>query len=178
LVAYTLFVSLVRKQLLFVALLLVPCCRHSYYSQGRIGCSHFALPYHCACSFLPPYHRVLLLPWHHTLLLPFSSASCPPHCCFINLLLYCRTLLLCFISWYSLLTLLCKWRSSEQHQQASSNRGFFFPNPWIIFLCFVFCLFCLFVCKIKIWTFDLNLKPSNLNIFFHDEMKEESEWFL
>jgi hypothetical protein len=30
-------------------------------------------------------------------------------------------------------------------------------------------LICLFVCKIKIWTFDLNLKPLNLDLFFHDE---------
>jgi len=37
-------------------------------------------------------------------------------------------------------------------------------------------LFCFFVCKIKIQTFDLNLKP--LNLFFHDEMKEKNEWFL
>jgi hypothetical protein len=41
-------------------------------------------------------------------------------------------------------------------------------------------LFCLFVCKIKIQTFDLNLKPFNLNLFIHDEfihdeMREKSE---
>jgi hypothetical protein len=30
-------------------------------------------------------------------------------------------------------------------------------------------LFCLFMCMIKIQTFDLNLKPLNLNLFFHDE---------
>jgi hypothetical protein len=34
-------------------------------------------------------------------------------------------------------------------------------------------LFCLFVCKIKIQTVDLNVKP--LHLFFHDEMREKSE---
>jgi len=46
------------------------------------------------------------------------------------------------------------------------------------FVSFNMLLFCLFVCKIKIQTFDLNLKPLNLNLFFHDEMREKSEWFL
>jgi hypothetical protein len=32
--------------------------------------------------------------------------------------------------------------------------------------------------RIKTQTFDLNLKPLNLNFLFHDEMKEKSEWFL
>jgi hypothetical protein len=39
-------------------------------------------------------------------------------------------------------------------------------------------LFYLFMCGIKIQTFDLNLKPLNLNFFFHDEMTEKSEWFF
>jgi hypothetical protein len=39
-------------------------------------------------------------------------------------------------------------------------------------------LFCLFVFRIKSWTFDLNLKPLNLNLFFHDEMREISDRFL
>jgi hypothetical protein len=63
----------------------------------------------------------------------------------------------------------------------------------ILFVCFVFVLvyfvsfnmllLCLFMCNIKIRTFDLNLKPLNLNLFFHDEffhdeMREKCEWFL
>jgi hypothetical protein len=36
-------------------------------------------------------------------------------------------------------------------------------------------LFCLFLCRIKILTFDLNLNLLNLNLFFHDEVKEKSE---
>jgi hypothetical protein len=43
-------------------------------------------------------------------------------------------LLLCLVSWYSFLILLCKWRSLEQHQQVSSNNIF-------VFFCFVFCFF-------------------------------------
>jgi hypothetical protein len=38
----------------------------------------------------------------------------------------------------------------------------------------------LFMCRIKIQTFDLNLKPLNLNLFlhdefFHEEVREKSE---
>jgi hypothetical protein len=45
---------------------------------------------------------------------------------------------------------------------------------------YVVVLLCFFVCRIKIQSFDLNLKPLNLNFFFHDEvfheeMKEKSE---
>ncbi len=36
-------------------------------------------------------------------------------------------------------------------------------------------LLCLFMCKIKIQTFDLNLKPLNPNLFFHNEIREISE---
>jgi hypothetical protein len=57
-------------------------------------------------------------------------------------------LLLYLVSWYSLLIFLCRWRSLEQHQQASSNNNLFFPPPIFLsffFLCFVFCLFVIFV---------------------------------
>jgi hypothetical protein len=44
-------------------------------------------------------------------------------------------------------------------------------------------LLCLFVCRNKIQTFDLNLKPLNLNLFlhdevFHEEMREKRDRFL
>jgi hypothetical protein len=63
---------------------------------------------------------------------PFSSIFCPPPppspplllCC---LDVHCRALIFYLVNWYSFLTLLCRWRSLEQHQQASSNnRGIFF----------------------------------------------------
>lgn len=79
---------------------------------------------------------MLLLIGHCTLVLTiFKYLS--PHCCFHALLLY-------LVSWYSLLIFLCRWRSLEQHQQASSNnKGFFLNNIFeFCFLCFV-CLFCL-----------------------------------
>jgi hypothetical protein len=51
-------------------------------------------------------------------------------------------LLLCLVSWYSFLIFLCKWRSLEQHQQASSNvKFFFYIISQVFFFCFVFCLF-------------------------------------
>jgi hypothetical protein len=34
-------------------------------------------------------------------------------------------------------------------------------------------LLCLFACRIKIQTFDLNLEPCNVNLFFHDEVFHE-----
>jgi hypothetical protein len=78
------------------------------------------LPYHHASL---PCHRTLLfylisywalLPCHCTLLLAFFKYFMSPlHCCFV---VHCHALLFCLINSYSLLTLLCRWRSLEQHQ--------------------------------------------------------------
>ncbi len=142
LVACTLFVSLVilspclqatlvcylvvRTLLLTLFLLLTPC-----YSQGHIGCSHLASPYHytCCCPTIAPCYHLAITPCSFLFQVPPSPLAPPPNCCFIALLLYCCTLLQSIVSWYSLFTLLCKWKSLEQHQQASSSKGFFFPNP-------------------------------------------------
>ncbi len=75
---------------------------------------------------------------------PFSSTSYP-----LTPLLFCclvahnHTLLLCLVYWYSIFTFLCRWRSLEQHQQASSNnKGFYFSTFFeFCFVCFVFCEF-------------------------------------
>ncbi len=148
----------------------VPCCSCCFDDCTllfTICCLQFVacalLPCHCALLVVGPCYLPLclvgcwaLLPCHHCLAitpncLPFSSTSYPPPTLpllFRYLVICCFALLFCFVSWYSLLILLCKWRSLEQHQQASSNnRGFSFPHIFLslFFLCFVFCLFVLFL---------------------------------
>jgi hypothetical protein len=147
--------------LLTLFLLLMPC-----YFQGHVGCSRLALPYHCTC-----YPAIVLC--CHLAITPcsflFQVPPRPPFpllfCCIIILLLRLATIPS---------SLSCAsggaWSNTNKLHPIEV---FFFQI--LFFLCFVFCLLCLFVCKIKIQTFDLNLKPFNLNIFFHDEMKEECE---
>ncbi len=141
-----------------------PCCS----SLSRLATLHchsliLLLSHLAACALLPCHRASLhyIVPYYYTLLvvapcclaitacyLPFPGTSWPPppppllFCCLVAC---CLALLICLVSWYSLLTFLCKWRSLEQHQQVSSNnKGFFFS----IFLEFFFplwyfiCLFC------------------------------------
>jgi hypothetical protein len=139
------------------SLLLTPCW---FYSRALL-----ALPTCCSCScallvivrccshsytllFAPI--ALLSLPCHHALLFAIFKCFLPPAPCL--LLFRCFDVRSCaslfyLVSWYSLLTFLCRWRNLEQHQQASSkNKGFFFPLIFqVFFLWFLFCLFVLFL---------------------------------
>jgi hypothetical protein len=72
----------------------------------------------------------------------------PPPLLFHCIVARYHTLMFYHVSWYSLPTLLCMWRSLDQHQQASSNnKGFFFPRfleffffPLYFVYLFCFCL--------------------------------------
>jgi hypothetical protein len=113
---------------------LLPCCT----SLSRLV-AHVALLL-APCSSWFAIHDLLFMPYFFALLvigpccfaithsyLPYSGTSYPP-LLFCHLTTRCRALLLCLVNWYSLLILLCKWKSSEQHQQVSSNnKGIFFP---------------------------------------------------
>jgi hypothetical protein len=106
-------------------LLFAPCCL-----AIAPCCSTFLVDGPCCPTIVPCYS-------------PFSSTSCPLTplllCC---LVVHYHTLLFCLVCWYSIFTLLCRWKSLEQHQQASSNnKGFFLPT-FIEF--FLFCLSFLF----------------------------------
>ncbi len=74
-------------------------------------------PCHCCPTIT---HPCTLLPCYP----PFSRTSYPPPLLFHCLVAHSHVLLLCFVSWYFLLTFLCRWKSLEHHQQASSK--FFF----------------------------------------------------
>jgi hypothetical protein len=139
------------------------CCFHALLHLSLMPCFSCVVPY-CFCShtLLFSFSRLairtnlLFAPCCSTFLVdgpccptivpcysPFSSTSCPLtpllFCC---LVVHYHTLLLCLVCWYSIFTLLCRWRSLEQHQQASSNnKGFFLPT-FIEF--FLFCLSFLF----------------------------------
>jgi hypothetical protein len=55
-----------------------------------------------------------------------------------------HVVLLHLVNWYSLPTLMCRWRSFEQQQEVSSNnRGFFFPKclEFFFFVLYFVCLF-------------------------------------
>ncbi len=133
--------------------LLLPCCLHLTILPSLP--SRFAAP--CALVLVTPCYSPHLAAHRHTSLLTFtpwcspsfSGTFCqPPNCCFVALLLAFMPCCFAFyVSWYSLPTFLCRWRSLEQQQhQASSNKSkFAFPKILTFFLSFIFCLFVLFL---------------------------------
>ncbi len=128
--------SLFCTLLLYVLCLATSCFAFMRYCAAFTPCYSHLSPSHYCLAIMHPH---ALLPTTFKYLL-----APPPHCCFV-------ALLLCLISWYSFLTVLCKWRSLEQHQQASSNNMFFFSLNFssFFFLFFVCCLF-LFLCSLSI----------------------------
>ncbi len=145
----------------FLHLAVVPCssCVAPCCSGYFVACTLFltiCCSWFVAHALLPCHHALLLCfvgCWtlmfcHHAELFAFFKYLLPsPPCCF-------ATLLLCLVNWYSFFTFLCKWRSLEQHQQASSKNIdilFFHIFLSVFFLCFVICLFVLFLFVICFW---------------------------
>jgi hypothetical protein len=113
---------------------------HEIKKINKLCCSLLSCFATCTCQpFIIALPSCILMPCFP----PLLGTSWPtPHCCFVALLLY-------LVSWYSLLTFLCKWRSLEQHQQASSNNMFFFLNfsSFFFFFLYVVCFCFSVVCQ-------------------------------
>ncbi len=111
-------------------LLLTPCYFASHCYTLLLSLLHLhALPSRlatlpCYYAIMPRVHALLLyLVVCHALLFTFSLGTS----CHTPIVARLHALLFYFVSWNSLPTLLCKWRSSKQQQQqvSSNNIGKF-----------------------------------------------------
>ncbi len=153
-----LFVALLHLVVVLYSSCVVPCCLGYFVAHNllfTICCSQFVVHdlllticYSCFAALQSCLTSCwALLPCHHAQLLAFFRylLPLPLPLLFCYLVAHCRALLLCLVSWYSLLILLCKWRSLEQHQQASSNnKGNIFFQIFLSFFFFALYFVCLF----------------------------------
>ncbi len=135
------------------------CYSHSYTLLLSLSCP-------TTFVFTPCYSHLLLAPCYscpHTLLLLllrlathallflllhlailFQVPPTPPQLLFHCLTTRYCTLMFYLVNWYSLPTLLCRWRNLDQHHQASSNnKGFYFLDFLSFFsqLCILFVIY-------------------------------------